>query len=424
MKNSCSIVFLFLENKMKLYTLTYVYTANKYIKTLKDRGDQTMKKKLLGGLCALLLACSLPLSAAHAESSQPFKDVPPSKHFADAVNELAERNIIGGYPDGTFKPGNSITRGQAAAIIAKMRGLDTSDVKGQKFKDVPASHGFYKAIVKMAEEGMIGGYPDGSFKPNEPIKRKNMAAILVKAFDLPRSVDVKNPFKGEVGITNDVLVIYQLGITSGTSPTTFSPNASITRGQAAKMLAATEQVMMKNAVTVEVGDLGWDTIESILTDEVNPGVFRAVKGKKDGMQDQVQLIPIKEGKGGFVIAGRAGNEWMYQKYYVHVKKEGSDLRLTLEKTDDSLPTEVALNTKYKTVENIALAKVDGEKISDNVKIERNEYNFTYIMLEKPGDYIATIRFANGEEVRYSVTAFEVKDSFFYGAYAMEIGPAD
>lgn len=73
------------------------------------------------------------------------------------MNELAARNIIGGYPDGTFKPGNSITRGQAAAIIAKMIGLDTSDVKGKKFKDVPASHGFYKAIVKMAEEGIIGG---------------------------------------------------------------------------------------------------------------------------------------------------------------------------------------------------------------------------------------------------------------------------
>ncbi|WP_233192171.1 S-layer homology domain-containing protein [Sporosarcina sp. P34] len=40
-----------------------------------------------------------------------FKDVPSSKHFAQAVNELAERDIIGGYPDSTFKPSHSITRG-------------------------------------------------------------------------------------------------------------------------------------------------------------------------------------------------------------------------------------------------------------------------------------------------------------------------
>ncbi|GKV65556.1 MULTISPECIES: S-layer homology domain-containing protein [unclassified Sporosarcina] len=380
-------------------------------------------KKLFAVVGAFLLACSLPLSGA-AAGKQVFSDVPPSKHFAEAVNELAARNIIGGYPDGTFKPGNSITRGQAAAIIAKMRGLDTSTVKGQKFKDVPTSHGFYKAIGKMVEEGIISGYPDGSFKPNEPIKRKNMAAILVKAFDLPRDVNVKNPFKGEIGITNDVLVIYKLGITSGTSPTTFSPNVSITRGQAAQMLAATEQVMMKNTVTVEAGDLGWDTIKSFVTDQVNPGVFRAVKvkGKKNGKQDQIQLFPIKEGKGGMVIGGiKAENEWKSQKYYVHVKKEGSELRLTLEKTDESLPTLTSLNTKYKKVQNIALAKTDEEKISDNVKIEKTEYNFTYILIEKPGDYIATVRFENGEEVRYKVTAFEMEDSFLYGTSSVEIG---
>ena len=378
-------------------------------------------KKLFAVVGSFLLACSLPLSGA-AAGKQVFSDVPPSKHFAGAVNELAARDIIGGYPDGTFKPGNSITRGQAAAIIAKMIGLDTSYRIEQKFKDVPESYGFNRAIARMVEEGIIGGYPDGSFKPDEPIKRKNMAAILVKAFDLPRGVDVKNPFKGEVGITNDVLVIYKLGITSGTSPTTFSPNASITRGQASKMLVAAEQVVLKNAVTVKAGDLGWGTIESIVADQVNPGVFRAVKVKgKNGIQDQVQLFPIKEGTGGIVLGGTtAKGEWKYQKYYVHVKKEGSVLRVTLEKTDDSLPNEVALNTKYKPVKNIALAKKDGEKISDDVAIVRNEYNFTYIMMEQPGEYIATVLFENGEEVRYSVWAHESEDSFLYGAYAQEV----
>lgn len=107
-----------------------------------------------------------------------------------------------------------------------------------------------------------------------------------------------------------------------------------------------------------------------------------------------------------------------------MKKEGSELRLTLDKTDESLPTVTWLNTKYKTVQNIALAKVDGESISDNVTIEKTEHNFTHIMIEKPGEYIATVRFANGEEVRYSVTAFENDDSFFYGTSAIELGPAD
>ncbi|WP_081242579.1 S-layer homology domain-containing protein [Sporosarcina sp. P33] len=307
-----------------------------------------------------------------------------------------------------------------------MIGLGTSDVKGKKFIDVPASHGFYKAIVKMAEEGIIGGYPDGSFKPNEPIKRKNMAAILVKAFDLPRDGEVKNPFKGEIGITQDILIIYKLGITTGTSPTTFSPNASITRGQAAKMLAATEQVMLKNAVTIIAGDLGWDSIDAVIDDQVNPSVFRAVKvkGKEDRLS-QVQLFPVKVGTGGVVIWGKdAELNMKYQKYYIHVKKENSELRLTVEKTNDTLPAEVSLNTKYKPVKNIALAEVDGETISDNVKIEKTVYNFTYITIEKPGEYITTVRFENGEEARYSVSVFENEDSFLYAGVAMEVGPAD
>ncbi|WP_158232432.1 MULTISPECIES: S-layer homology domain-containing protein [unclassified Sporosarcina] len=188
-----------------------------------------MKNKFKVCLGALLLAASLPITSAAAEK-QPFPDVPPSKHFAVAVNDLAARHIIGGYPDGTFKPGNSITRGQAAAIIAKMTGVDTNQVKNPRFKDVSTSHGFYKAISALAEKGVIGGYPDGTFKPNDPINRKNMAAILVKAFDLPRDTAVSNPFKDPSGITDDVLIIYKLGITTGTSPTTFSPNAFITRG--------------------------------------------------------------------------------------------------------------------------------------------------------------------------------------------------
>lgn len=383
-----------------------------------------MKKKLLTIVGALLLACSLPLSGA-AAGKQLFPDVPPTKHYAEAVNDLATRTIIGGYPDGTFKPGNSITRGQAAAIIAKMIGLDTSNVKGQKFKDVPTSYGFYKAIAKMAEEGIIGGYPDGSFKPDEPIKRKNMAAILVKAFDLPRDGKVNNPFKGEVGITQDVLIIYKLGITSGTTPTTFSPNAPITRGQAAKMLVATEKVRVTNGVTLKAGDLGWNAITAVIDDQVNPSVFRAVRvaGKKDTLS-QVQLLPVKEGTGGVVIWGNDAHLTMkYQKYYIHVKKVGGELRLTLEKTNDTLPAVVKLNTKYKFVKHISLATTDGEIVSDNVKVDGIEYNFTNIKVEKPGEYIASVRFDTGEETRYSVSVSDSEDSFLYGGYAAEIGPA-
>ena len=85
-------------------------------------------KKIIMIIGAIILTLSLPLSST-AASTQRFPDVAPSHHFAEAVNDFAARNIIGGYPDGTFKPGNPITRGQAAAIIAKLTKLDMTKIK-------------------------------------------------------------------------------------------------------------------------------------------------------------------------------------------------------------------------------------------------------------------------------------------------------
>ncbi|GKV67280.1 hypothetical protein NCCP2331_34330 [Sporosarcina sp. NCCP-2331] len=63
-----------------------------------------MKNKIITLVGALLLACSLPLSSA-AAASQPFSDVPPAKHFAEAVNDLAARNILGGLSGRHFQTG-------------------------------------------------------------------------------------------------------------------------------------------------------------------------------------------------------------------------------------------------------------------------------------------------------------------------------
>ena len=126
-------------------------------------------KRLVGIFGALLLASSLP-ATSFAASTKQFSDVPQTKHFAEAVYDLAERNIIGGYPDGTFKPGNSITRGQAAAIIAKMTNLDTSNVKNSGFKDVSTANGYYKAIGAMARQRhhqWIRGRPVWSERPDQ-----------------------------------------------------------------------------------------------------------------------------------------------------------------------------------------------------------------------------------------------------------------
>lgn len=387
-----------------------------------------MKKKRFVALGALLLACCLPFSGTFAATPKQFQDVPPSKYFAEAVYDLSERNIISGYPDGTFKPGNTITRGQAAAIIAKMIKLDTSNVKNPGFKDVPATNGYYKAIAAMTEKGIISGYGDGRYGPNDPIKRGQMASILVKAFDLPRYEGIANPFKDVETYYfpshgDNILILYKLGITGGTSPDKFSPNAFVTRGQAAKMLKATEE-LKPAMITMEASDLGLDEITVLRANQDDSDLFEGafLKGKKGYSESKIQLIPLKEGKGKLVVVGTIANNEVYKKYYAHIKKENNELKLTLEETEDFLPTTAELSVSdgktkeisSQSVQSISLSTMDGKKLTDNMKFKHDQYGHSVsIAIEQPGQYIATVLFANGEEVRYGIEAKTNKASFYY-----------
>ena len=378
-----------------------------------------MKKKMISIFGALLLASSLPLSG-NAASKQLFEDVPQTKHFAEAVNDLAERNIIGGYPDGTFKPGNSITRVQAAAIIAKMIKLDTKNVKNPGFKDVSTSNESYNAVAAMAQEGIIRDYAAGRYGPNDPIKRGQMASILAKAFDLSRQYG-DNPFK-DIGRKSDsshyenILIIYHLGITTGTTSNTFSPSLSVTRGQAAKMIKAMEEAKPTNMVTLGGNDIGLSGFYVRKT-EVNPGLFDAilVEGKKGYRVDKIQFIPKKEGTGTFIVSDKHFSDTEnYKKYYVHVKKENDELKLTLEETSDFLPTAIKLDIPDKeVVQSISLATMDGKNLSDNVTFKTCDYNLVCFDIDEPGQYIATVQFASGKESRYGIEATSKKTHFNY-----------
>lgn len=102
----------------------------------------------------------------------------------------------------------------------------TDNVKSSNFK-LSTANGYYKAIAAMAEKGIIGGYADGRYGPNDPIKRGQIASIL------PSDGDISNPFKDVSGYGSydgNILIIYKLGITKGTTPSTFSPNAANMEG--------------------------------------------------------------------------------------------------------------------------------------------------------------------------------------------------
>jgi hypothetical protein len=94
-----------------------------------------------------------------------FTDVDPYNPFRVYILCLYCRGLISGYPDGTFRPYNHVTRSQVAKIIANSAGLNDPPV-GQTFEDVPPSNSFYPFVERLASRGYINGYPCG--RPDEP----------------------------------------------------------------------------------------------------------------------------------------------------------------------------------------------------------------------------------------------------------------
>lgn len=110
------------------------------------------------------------------ESDKFFTDVEDSAWYAPAVEALSELGIINGYADGTFRPNASITRAEFTAMAMRFA-RDTLD-GGSIFSDVTTGDWFYAPVTSAADYGWINGYPDGTFRPNAPITRAEVAAVV------------------------------------------------------------------------------------------------------------------------------------------------------------------------------------------------------------------------------------------------------
>ena len=138
---------------------------------------------MLKASAALAVATSAIVVPMQTQASK-FTDLDSSQYFYEDVLNLQERGIISGFTDGTFKPNASLTRGQAAKMIAGVLQLDTENVVNPNFKDIPTTHQYYGVIAALKQAGIIDGYTDGTFKPGETMQRNHVAKILANALQL------------------------------------------------------------------------------------------------------------------------------------------------------------------------------------------------------------------------------------------------
>ena len=173
-------------------------------------------------------------SVAQAATTPVFKDLPSTHWAASTVYDLVNYGYMKGYEDGTFKPNQTTTRGEAVVIIARTMGVDlTTDYK-PKFLDVSENHPYYKAISKLTEVGVIS---DGDyFYPNKPLKRSEISKMIALAYGI--EVDNKNKavFKdlaSNFWAKDYIESLADADIVKGITATTFRPNQYVTRAQIA-----------------------------------------------------------------------------------------------------------------------------------------------------------------------------------------------
>ena len=179
-------------------------------------------------------------SEAPAESAH-FKDVPADYPFANDINWLAQRRITTGYPDGTFRPNGSVERGAMAAFFYRMAGSPQFTAPSTpSFKDVPRDHPFYKELEWMRARGITTGWSDGTFRPNDAVNRDAMAAFFYRYAGSPAySAPSVSPFSDvSTGsqFYREIAWLADQRITTGWPDGSFRPVQPIERGAMAAFL--------------------------------------------------------------------------------------------------------------------------------------------------------------------------------------------
>jgi hypothetical protein len=123
-----------------------------------------------------------------------FRDI--KNHWAESeIIDLSERGIINGTGGNRFEPKRAITRAEAVAMVVKAYKPIQDNLGGSKrFRDISSSHWAYDAVTRAVQQGWIKGFPDGTFKPDQPITRAEMALMIGYAEGVKPQMPAVDPF--------------------------------------------------------------------------------------------------------------------------------------------------------------------------------------------------------------------------------------
>ena len=337
-------------------------------------------KKLLSCLLALALAAALLVPAASAAG---YTDVPTGSALAVEVQKAVDYGLMNGYNANTFGYRDSMTRAQFVAVLVRMMGWKTMVAETATYHDVAPGSAWYEVIETAAAHDVTG--TDPYFRPNTPITRGEMAELLVRALGLKAAAQLSEkenslPFIDVTDRKGYITVAYEIGMTKGTSATTFSPNATATRAQAAAMLVRIyEKISRETSFTH-----GFYAISSYSQLELGQGLGAVSAGWSRMTWDgaQAKLVTTRE----------SGNEYYVPDSYQEVTESLKNLRLSVFMDGQSLK-DMLSTTEGRTQ---AMRQIIQEISVNYDAIGRNPYqgvtlDFEGLRAAQKEDYIAFLK---------------------------------
>ncbi|KXL52976.1 endoglucanase precursor [Anaerotignum neopropionicum] len=172
------------------------------------------------------------------ETKNPFTDVKDSDYFYDAVQWAVEKDITSGTTSSTFGPSMICTRAQMVTFLWRAMGSPEPTAANCSFTDVSKDAYYYKAVLWAVEKGITAGTTATTFSPNATVTRGQTVTFLWRGAGKPMA-SITNPY---TDVAKDaynydaILWAAEKGITQGTTSTTFSPDTPCTRGQIVSFL--------------------------------------------------------------------------------------------------------------------------------------------------------------------------------------------
>jgi hypothetical protein len=318
----------------------------------------TLKLLPLCLLIAVLLAAILPNTSLAAGK---FADI--EGHWAEEnINTWVDQGLVKGYDDGTFKPNEYISRAEFMVLINRAYGFN--EKAPVAFTDVSAGSWYYNDVAIAIKAGYIAGYSDQTMKPNNPISRQEVAAILARLLDIEGRAGSIEQFKDYTLIPDwsksSINAVVTNGYMGGYPDGTFAPNKLTTRAEIVTILSRAV-----GALYNEAGEYGPEAGIATITTNVTV-TADGVKLQNMKIAGDLYLTPaIGEGdvhlknvtvEGRTIVAGGGEESVIFEDStlgIVVMKKEDGKVRVVLEGNSS------AVNVTVKSGGKIEITGADG-----------------------------------------------------------------